>query len=575
MRLSPYLLLLPSMACTIQPEKSGEDPAPLEFSVYPPASGRGTQVEVDIDANRSAFSYSNTNIDFGENVTVLNISVDDGYSARADILIDPDAELGLRDVIVWTDGSDYTVGESFTIVDQSFLIEPTSGKIGECIDVGILGNNTEWRGGLTWPHFGDGIEILDFTVYSDTLAEANISITSDAFPGWRNVVVDSGTGDYTVMYDSFQVDRIGLAASWEPVSAAQGRTVEFTIRAKATDFLSSIPHIRFFDRFGENPDILIRDLFILDAENMYGRMQLSNAAALGTRDVLIDTSEDSVRISDAFEVTSLNWSLSQVAISLEFEVVRWTDEETCEFEERVDASAVFFIPLNPPCGSSGMGPPQPSPRPYDNNGVFEIVEGVSGPEEDCPFPTTISAGDYVWFESPENIVTMEKVYEPSTGRIYYKGFDLTMNDYVPNQMYDLHTQGDPDGIGEYLLEGVQPTVPADWYWLSPDMCGLIWDREDGFPFEWTPAQTYPKAIFGTFIYGTLVENGNRAFAGVLPWDDGVHSFTALEMLQLNPEEVRLEVLSYIKGPYFGLPESIYQYCRSDSYIAYIANFILE
>ena len=54
-----------------------------------------------------------------------------------------------------------------------------------------------------------------------------------------------------------------------------------------------------------------------------------------------------------------------------------------------------------------------------------------------------------------------------------RGKNLTMADYVAGQTYDLHTQGDPNGIGEYILDGVQPTVPADWHWVSPDLYGLV------------------------------------------------------------------------------------------------------
>ena len=565
------LILLLLASCAMQPDKANDELASLTFSVYPPASGQGVSVEVDVGANRSAFSYADTSFSFGDDIDVLGVNVNDNWGARAEILIGQDAVLGIRDVVVYTDGKEYTVEDSFEVVAQSFILEPDNGKVGECIEIGILGNNTEWRGGLTWPHFGDGIEVLDFKVYTDTLAEASISVGATSSPGWRNVTVDSGSGNYTVVYDAFKVDRVGLAASWEPIEAAQGEIVEFTVRARNTDFLSSTPDIKFFDRFGENPDIVIRNMVVLDAENLYGRMQLSNAAALGGRDVIIDTNDDSVRIDNAFDVTGLDWDVSDVVISLDFYVVRSTDQQTCELNERVTATALFWIPLDPPCGGAGSGEPQDGPSPYDNNGLFELVQG-SAEEEDCPFPTTLSAGDYVWFESPYNIVTLEKTYESASGTIYYEGKDLTFADYVPDQLYDLHTQGDPDGLGEYLIPRVQPTVPADWHWVYPDMCGLVQPREDGFPFEWTPAQTYPKAVFATFIYGTLAENNKPGFAGVVPWDDGIHGFTPSETLGLVAEPVRLESLSYIKGPYFGLPDSIYQYCQSDSYIGYISDF---
>ena len=56
-----------------------------------------------------------------------------------------------------------------------------------------------------------------------------------------------------------------------------------------------------------------------------------------------------------------------------------------------------------------MGAPQLGPQPYDNNGVFPDPEGSGGSADDCPFPTTLSAGDFVWFESDANIVTLENL----------------------------------------------------------------------------------------------------------------------------------------------------------------------
>ena len=64
----------------------------------------------------------------------------------------------------------------------------------------------------------------------------------------------------------------------------------------------------------------------------------------------------------------------------------------------------------------------------------------------------------MWFESDANVVTLEKQFDSASGAIYYIGQNLTIDDYVPGQMYDLHTQGEEGGIGEYILEDVQPTV---------------------------------------------------------------------------------------------------------------------
>ena len=92
---------------------------------------------------------------------------------------------------------------------------------------------------------------------------------------------------------------------------------------------------------------------------------------------------------------------------------------------------------------------------------------------------------------------------------------------------------------------------------------------------WTPAMTYPDAIFSINIIGTVEASGKPGFAGVLPWDDGGHAFTSDELMQLVPEPVSFQAYSYIQGPYFGFPESIYQENQSDSFIALQSSFTLE
>ena len=225
-----------------------------QLSLFPPAGGLGTTVDVAIEANRTSFGLRDTTVDFGDGITVNSVEVDDGWHLRAQVSIDPNADLGARSVSITSENGSYTLEDSFSVVSESFLIDPPSAKMGELVEVGILGRNTIFEPGRTWPNFGDGIEVLDFTVLSDTLAEATISVAPDASPGWRNVTIDSGDGNYGVLYDGFKVDRVGLAASFDPEIAEQGKMVEFTIRAKGTDFLSSNPRIIFFDRFGENID---------------------------------------------------------------------------------------------------------------------------------------------------------------------------------------------------------------------------------------------------------------------------------------------------------------------------------
>ena len=185
--------MVTTISCQNDADKTAGEQVESILSLYPPHGGQGIELEVQFDATATAFTYNNTSsVEFGDGITVTEVNIDDGWNARASIIIDPDAELGPRDVVVSTGNGTYQLEDSFEVVADSFIIEPTSGKMGEIVEVGILGSNTSWESGVTWPNFGDGIEVLDFEVLSDTLAEATISIGTEAAAGWRNVTLDSG-----------------------------------------------------------------------------------------------------------------------------------------------------------------------------------------------------------------------------------------------------------------------------------------------------------------------------------------------------------------------------------------------
>lgn len=595
---------LPLSACK---DKAAGDTGAAEegeaaFAVSPPEGGAGTSMTVLVEASRSSFVFGETALDFGEGVTVDALTVEDGWTAVAEITIAADAETGLRDVAVDIEGRVTTLPEAFRVREDSFSITPDAGKMGETVEVTVVGVNTRWEAGRTWINFGDDIEVVSFTVLSETIAEATVAIAADAAPGWRDVWTEDGAHVVT-LYDGFLVDRVAIAATWDPETVEQGDTVEFTLIGRDTNFTDATG-LRFYDGDYELEDIVVQDITVLDAENLWGRVAVSNAAELGWRDVLVTTGDEGVMLRDAFEVTPGGVALDEVAVSLSFNVVRGIDNSTGEIQESVNSQCIFFIPLDPPCPDSAeaaactdgvdndydgytdcydtdcetnMACAPQGPMPYDSNLVVEL-RNTGGDPHDCPSPQTVSAGDYVWLESPANTVTLVKNIDPGSGAIYYAPESaLSMDDYVTGQWYDLHLQGDPEALPEEIIERVQPTVPADFELLTPQLWNnYTHDRNEDFVYTWTPAQTYPDAILAASIGGTtLVSNGEPASLSTYPWDDGEWQFTSSELLQLNPNNVSFDLYSYIEGVQFGLRDSIYQTNETESYIYLSGSLILE
>lgn len=546
------------------------NPAELSYSLHPNVAGVGTTVDVMLESTRSSFAFGATSLELGEDIQVLSVTVFDGYSAVATVEVLPTAVVGMRDATITIENQDTVLTEGFQVIAESLRIDPDNAKMGEMVEVAIVGTATDWEEGYTWVSFGDDIDVLSFSVLSPSLSTATISVRPDAAPGFRDVSVEEG-GSVLTLYEGFTVDRAAVTAFFDPESAYQGDTVEFTITGLDTNFVDGNTIIEFWDDGGWNADVEVTELVVLDSQNMYGWMRLSNAAAIGVRDVLIRSEED-VFIPEAFEVLDAPPDLSNVAVGLGFDIYREIDDSTGQLLESVSAYAYFVIPLDPPCG-----PPSPmgdGPKPYDQNGVFAVPPSPA--PMDCPNPETVSAGDYVWFESSANVVTLHKDVISSTGQIIYRGIDLILDDYQFNQVYDLHTQGDPAGIPEVILDEVQPTVPADYYLLTPTLSGgYTHDQSEPFNYTWTPAQTYPSAIFSTSISGTLAASGDSGFAGALPWDDGDHTYQPSELLLLDSGPVSFGLTSFVQGRYFGLPFSAIQTNQSDSVLSTSARFTLE
>ncbi len=613
------IVLLGMTACAGGKDSASEEAGRAEagtLSVAPDFGGLGTDLELRLEGTSSMLAYGATSVDLGEGIVVNGVDVDSGFGGRAQITIAEDAALGPRDVTVVSEDQSYLLPGAFTVVAESFRIEPDAGRMGETLAIDFLGKNTAWAPGVSWPDFGEGVTVRDFTVLTDNLATATVTVDIDAAPGWRDVTVDNGGGERVTNWQGFKIDRVGLAATFDPPIAEQGDTVEFTIQARGTDFLSATPRLRFDDRFGPNADIVVDSVTVLDSENLYGRMTLSNAAALGGRDVQLTVGDEGVAIPEAFEVIGGGWDVSNVAIDLSFTVVRVRDNNTGEIDERVRASCTFYIPLDPPCPqpqetscadgvdndfdswidcsdqdcidigacpSAGSPPSGSEPDLYDLNGVIvypssDGAEVGDGPD-DCPFPQTVPAGEYVWLESEANVITMVRTYDPESGTVSYVAEGLTMADYVPDNWYDLHTQGQPDGIGEYVIPRVQPTVPSDWEWLAPNLwSNYTHNRARPFTFEWTPAGTYPDAIFVFSIFNSQEMGpmeGGSGWGGAYPMDDGAHTMSAAEMSLFSPGVVPVYTYSFVQGPEFGLPDSIYQTNRAPSYIYLVQQMVLE
>jgi len=555
------------------------------FTLSPPVVGQGTDVTVVLQASRSRFSFEDTALDLGEGLTVHSVTVRDGFEAVFEATVAEDAALGVRSPLLEVERREWTLDEALTVVPESISFTPDHAKLGEMVEVQVTGRATDFEEGFTWASFGEGVDILGVEIASETEATVQISIHPDALPGARDVTMENGP-EVVTHYGGFTVDRVAMTAVFDPPVAYQNTIVRFVIDGRDTSFLQGEPVVgdtgelfyegqsvvQFWDGGGSNADITIRELEVLDADSIAGVMQVSNAAALGKRSLFVSGVED-ILVPDAVEILPTTPDIGNVAVGLGFDVAREIDNGTGAIDERVSAYAYFVIPLNPPCYQPSN--PGDGPEPYDTNGVFAIPDPL--PSNDCPNPLTVSAGDVVWLESDQNVVTLHKQLIEATGQIIYRGEGLTLDDYHFDTWYDLSAPGDlPLGIPEFHVERILPTVPRDVQLLSPQLWGdATYGRTAPFDYTWTPAGTYPVATFSTSITGALEVDGGAAFVGALPWDDGAHSYSPAELLQLGPGPGVFTADVTIDGPRFGLPFSVIQTNQADSSLSIQGTLVLE
>jgi hypothetical protein len=168
-------------------------------------------------------------VSFGSGVTVNSYSVDSATQITANVSISFSASPGPRDVSVTTPGGTATFTGGFGVNQAPPSVSSTSPSQGlqeQSLVVTVYGTHFT---GATSVSFGAGMNVNSFGVDSDTQITANITITSGATPGFRDVSVttSAGTG---ALANAFTVDQAppGMS-SVNPDQAIQGQTLDVVV----------------------------------------------------------------------------------------------------------------------------------------------------------------------------------------------------------------------------------------------------------------------------------------------------------------------------------------------------------
>lgn len=220
---------------------------PTVLTISPATGALGTTLEVTIHAVNTHFTAASV-IDLGPGISVGEISAVDPTSITAAATIAPDADVGLRDVVVITgdEVADEDVTGPFAVVaDLPDLpaitaIVPDSGTPGQALTVAVTGEHTHFVDGVTVATFsGTDIAVTATAVTSPTTAEVDLQIGAGASAGFRDIRLTTGS-EVAAQLDAFKVD-VPSHTPTRTVTTTPTATVTPVATATATPSASDTP----------------------------------------------------------------------------------------------------------------------------------------------------------------------------------------------------------------------------------------------------------------------------------------------------------------------------------------------
>jgi len=556
------------MACEPSSSTGAVQPA-LDFEVFPEVLGAGTDSVLRVTTTRGWYEADSVSFAI-DGVEVAPVSVLDYLTAEAMISVPQDIERGVYDLIIRNSQEEKILEDAIEIVDRSISVSPDRAWMGEMVEVDVIGEGTAWTDGYTWADFGDDAIVFDVDVHDGQHATVTLAVSPQGRPGARDIVMQDGP-TLTTLSEGFTVDRKVITAAFTPGEVNQGFPYDFRLEGVDTSW-NAESTVEFWNASSRVEDITVQEYNVIDEDTIVGQIAVSNAARLGTLHVVVYGENETILLPDAVNVLDSPANMNIVAVGLSYDVVKTINPSTGRVEEEPEAVAYFIIPLIPPCGPAA-GPPPDQPVPFDINGVFENPDP---PEEvNCPYAETVDAGEHVYFESPENTVRLDREVN-FAGQILYVARELEMTDYTFDTSYDLVIQGAAGGVEAQRIPEVIPTVPRDVVITSPYMGdNLVHNRADDFVFEWNPAGTFPTAALVATLNGQIAETNRSGYVGVIPFDDGRHTFGPSKLTQMLPGNVNFSLTAATRGPFFGLEGSSITSNRATSAVSMVGQMELE
>jgi hypothetical protein len=288
--------------------------APTVVSANPNTANLG-QTSLNVVLTGSGTTWLNGTGTLGANfgaagVTVNSIVASSDTSATANISIDPAATLGARNVTV-TKGTETASGTGiFTVAANPAIssINPNSGRLTQTLSVVIATSNLTIDG-TTTVDFGAGITINSVTPNSPAAGSvtANITITSGAALGARNVVVTTGAASATAT-NGFTVNAAPTVVSANPNTGNLGQaSLNVVLTGSGTTWLNGTGTLAA--TFGAG--VTVNSIVASSDTSATANVAIDPAATLGSRNVTVTKGTETAVGTGIFTVAA-NPAISSV-----------------------------------------------------------------------------------------------------------------------------------------------------------------------------------------------------------------------------------------------------------------------
>ena len=190
---------------------------------------------------------------------------------------------------------------SFSLTNTQPLITalaPSSGSLGQTLNVLVTGQNTHFLNGSTTAYFGTGITVNSVTVAGATSATANVTVAPTTTLGYRTVTLSTGS-EAAAINSGFLVTQ-GSAAIVSVLAnqGGQGQLLNIAVVGSNTNFQQNVTSASF------GPNIGINSVTVTDLTHATVNISISGNATLGAQNVSMTTGGEIAGLVNGFTVVA-------------------------------------------------------------------------------------------------------------------------------------------------------------------------------------------------------------------------------------------------------------------------------